>query len=250
MTPSFSYAGSPFVVRPDIVEAHRHYWAELAKPGSWWTGAGRVAIADAVRGTRACALCQRRKQALSPYAIEGEHDGGGALPEVALDAVHRVVSDASRLTRAWLEKTLANGLGDGPYVELLGVLVAVVSIDSFHHGLGLPLEPLPEPLPGAPTGYRPPSARPGAAWVPWIPAGEASEAEADLYPAGARSPNVLCALSLVPDAVRAMAALSKAYYVAPEKVADPTHCAPGRALDRAQMELIAGRVSALNECFY
>jgi AhpD family alkylhydroperoxidase len=24
----------------------------------------------------------------------------------------------------------------------------------------------------------------------------------------------------------------------------------GRALDRAQMELIAGRVSALNECFY
>ncbi len=250
MTSSFDYAGAPFPVRPDIASAHRRYWAELSQPGCWWTGAERVAIADAVRRARDCALCRRRRQALSPYAIDGAHDGGGRLPEVALDAVHRVVSDVSRLTRAWLDKTLASGLGDGPYVELLGVVVAVLSIDSFHHGLGLPLEPLPEPLPGAPSRYRPASARPGPAWVPWILAGEASGAEADLYPTGARTPNVLCALSLVPDAVRAMALLSKACYVAPERVADPAHCAPGRALDRPQMELIAGRVSALNECFY
>jgi hypothetical protein len=40
-----------------------------------------------------------------------------------------------------------------------------------------------------------------------------------------------------------------AQYVPIEQVPDPS-ADPGRALSRAQIELVAGRVSALNECFY
>ena len=59
-------------------------------------------------------------------------------------------------------------------------------------------------------------------------------------------------MSLVPDAVRAMKSLSAgSVHGNPSQVANPN--APARrrsALDRRQVELVAGRVSALNECFY
>ena len=57
-------------------------------------------------------------------------------------------------------------------------------------------------------------------------------------------------MSLVPDAVRVMGRLSKVHYLSPGLVAAPDACEPGRAIDRPQIELIAARVSALNECFY
>lgn len=237
-------------VREDIQAAHRAYWAELARPGSWWSGQERVAIAAEVRRASTCALCAERKSALSPLSVGGEHDSGGDLPAAAVDAVHRVVTDASRLSRTWLEKLHADGLGEERYVELLGIVACVVNIDQFHRALGLPLEPLPAPVQGEPDAHRPEAARPGPAWVPWIPAGKGTGPEADLYPASSKTPNVYCALSLVPSAVRALGALSKVHYLGPGLVADPTATEPGRSLTRPQIELLAGRVSALNECFY
>jgi hypothetical protein len=55
------------------------------------------------------------------------------------------------------------------------------------------------------------------------------------------------AMSLVPDEVRGLVDLSAAHYLAPTAMMD---LSAGLSLDRAQIELIAGRVSALNECFY
>jgi hypothetical protein len=182
--------------------------------------------------------------------VDGEHEAGDVLMPAAVDATHRIVTDASRLSKGWLEKLEADGLSDGHYVELVGIVSSVVSIDSFHHSLGLPLEPLPEPEPGAPTGYRPAGAVQGDAWVPWLPPSRASGAEATLYPGGAQTPNVFMAMSLVPDAVRSMALLSTAQYMSVKSVALPGVSEPGRAIDRAQTELIAARVSAANECFY
>jgi hypothetical protein len=86
-------------------------------------------------------------------------------------------------------------------------------------------------------------------WLPTIPADLATGGEADLYAGAPRVPNVVRALSLVPDAVRTLKELSVAQYVPLEQVPD-VKADPGRALSRAQMELVAGRVSALNECFY
>jgi hypothetical protein len=52
----------------------------------------------------------------------------------------------------------------------------------------------------------------------------------------------------VPDCVRELKSLSSAYYLPDTQVANPT--ATRGSLTRTQIELVAGRVSALNECFY
>jgi hypothetical protein len=243
-----SYAQAPVSVREDLPAAHRRAWQRLAQAGNWWTGAERVAIAAEVRNAWQCALCKERKAALSPQAISGEHKRISTLPEAAIDIIHRVVTDPGRLSKAWFDKTMASGkVTDVQYVEIIEVVVAVVSIDSFCYGLGVPLHPLPEPLPGEPSRYRPVTAQIESAWVPMIPNGQATGAEADLYGPSGQTGNVIRALSLVPDAVRQLKDLSAAHYLALEQVMDFTK---GRSLERAQMELIAGRISALRECFY
>ncbi len=248
--PAFAYADAATPIRDDLAAAHRAYWDELARPGAWWSGVARVAIAQQVRAAWSCSLCAARKQALSPAMVEGEHEPAGALAAPVVDAIHRITTDASRLSKGWFDGVLAAGLDDASYVEMVGVVTSVVSIDAFHDALALPREPLPEPVPGAPSRLRPSTAVQGPAWVPWIPGDRAAGAEADLYPAASRTAHVYMALSLVPDAVRAMGRLSQAHYVGLALVASPGACEPGRALDRTQMELIAGRVSARNECFY
>ena len=59
----------------------------------------------------------------------------------------------------------------------------------------------------------------------------------------------LRAMSLVPDAVRCLNEQSRAYYMPVADVADPSTNG-GKTLTRQQIELVAGRVSLLNECFY
>ena len=245
--PDISYRAAPVPVSDDFAAAHTRFWRRLASPGSWWTGAERVAIAAEVRQAWHCALCQARKRALTPTAVQGLHDHLNTLPEAAVEVIHRVVTDPGRLSRKWFNDTLAAGLSVEPYVEIIGTLVAMVSIDSFCRGIGVPFHPLPEPQPGAPSHYRPPSARQEDAWVPMIPVDGATGAEADLY-GGQAVGNVLRAMSLVPDEVRTLVDLSAAHYLPMGQVRDPS--ASTGALTRMQMELIAGRVSALRQCFY
>ena len=239
---TLSYARSPVPVRPDIEAAHAQAWSGLARPGEWWSGAQRIAIAEETRRARGCSLCRERKAALSPFSIEGVHDSSDILPETAVDVAHRVTTDPGRLSRKWFDGIIAAGLGDGHYVEALGVVVRTVAIDAFCRTIGAPAHELPAAEPGEPTGRRPERLGDDGAWVPMQPPGAA------LYE-GENYPNVGRALSLVPDEVRGIVALMRPQYMDVEHVPDPTYD-PGRAIDRAQIELIAGRVSALNECFY
>ena len=62
-------------------------------------------------------------------------------------------------------------------------------------------------------------------------------------------PNVIRALSLVPPDAALAIRQCEAQYIEIPNVIDATY-EPGRGLSRAQIELIAGRVSAINECFY
>jgi len=242
-----SYSAALVPVRDDFAAAHMRFWKRLASPGAWWTGAERVAIAAEVRQARHCVLCKARRDALTPAAVTGQHDHRGALPAAAVEVIHRVVTDPGRLSRQWCKDTLDAGLSAEQYVEIIGTLVSLVSIDSFCRGIGVPLHPLPEPQPGAPSSYRPPGAIQEDAWVPTIPVDRAIGAEADLY-GGQAVGNVVRAMSLVPDEVRTLYDLSAAHYLPMGQVRDPS--AAVGALNRLQMELIAGRVSALRQCFY
>lgn len=245
---AFAYANAGYPIRPDIRQAHRRFWERLAGPGSWWTGMERVAIAQETRNAVSCELCRTRKQALSPYARNGEHDHGGRLPEPAVDAVHRVITDQSRITRAWVERNDAEGFSKAAYVELVGIAVAVFSIDEFHRALGLALEPLPVPRPGDISRYRPIHLAEDIGFVPTVPPDGAVGAEADLWPNG-RTANVVRALTLVPDALRDWRELSDAQYLSFQEMGHFEQN-PERALSRLQIELIAARVSAINDCFY
>ena len=79
-----------------------------------------------------------------------------------------------------------------------------------------------------------------------IPASAAVGSEADLFD-GKMTGNVIRALSLVPDEVRGLNDLNAAQYLPMNKVMRND---TGRALGRSQIELIAARVAAINECFY
>jgi len=242
------YSPADVPIRDDLRAAHRLIWEYLARPGNWWTGAERVAIAAEARRAMSCPLCQARKESLSPGAVGGTHATTGALSANVVDVIHRIRTDPGRLSRAWFERVVADGLDETRYVELVAVVSQVTGVDFFCRSLGIPLFPLPDPLPGPPTRHRPASAKAGTAWVPMIAPEDASGPEADLYPPAPVIPNIVRALSLVPDAVRLLVRSSDAHYLPIAEIPNPA--ARRGALDRMQTELVAARVSALNQCFY
>jgi hypothetical protein len=241
----FNYGA--FQVREDIQAAQRALWEHIGAAGTWWTGAQRVAIAAAARQADDCQLCAARKSALSPAAVPGKHHGAGVLPSNVVDVIHRVRTDPARLSRSWFDAVIAGGLDVAPYVELIAIVTMVTGVDYFAHSLGIGRFPLPPPRYGAPARHLPASAKPGTAWVPMIAPEDAGGVESDLYPPGMMIPNIARALSFVPAEARMLQTLAAAHYLPVEQIGDPT---ARRALNRMQMELIAARVSALNECFY
>ena len=250
---SFTYSQSPVPVRKDLAEAHERAFDRISRPGTWWTGSERVAIANEARAARDCDLCVRRKQALSPFAVDGNHErpavGATELSGGAVDAIHRLVTDPVRLSRNWLnEQIAAEAYTLEQYVELIGVVTQVLSIDTVHFGLGLEPEPLPAPEPGEPSKRRPSGAAMEEAWVPMVAKDRLDPEDADIYGDGPRIGNVIRALSLVPAEVRALKDLSGAHYLSMDQMMKFGQ--QFRSITRDQIELVAGRVSALNECFY
>ena len=229
--------------------AHRRYWKRLATPGSWLTGAERIAVAKEVRQVANCKLCADRKTALSPYQVDGAHDTTSDLPDTVVEVVHRVTSDPGRLTKSWFDGIMQQDLSVECYVEVIGTLGSVLCIDEFCRGLDISLNELPEPAAGEPDHYRPANIREDSddAWVPMLPNVACSGPEADLWED--RMGNIVRALSLVPNEVRDMFNLGEAHYLDPEDVWNLTG-SPHGTLTRRQMEIVAARVSALNGCFY
>ncbi len=241
---AFSYDTCRDRIRPDLVAAYRRAWSRIASPGTWLTGAQRVAIADETRRALHCPLCLERKEALSPFSVDGEHAHADVLPAAIVDQIHRVTSDAARLSESWYRSLLDQGISAEEYVEALGVAVSVISIDRFHHAMGIAPEPLPEPVAGEPSRERATGIVEGEAWVPMQ---SAKIVGAEMGLPGGQAPFVIRALSLVPAEVEAWSDLSEAQYLARKQMMRFEQI---RSLDRSQIELVAARVSSLNECFY
>lgn len=254
MTISYQRASHP--VRPDLIEAHTIAWARIASAGTWFDGKTRVAISAESRNALECSVCRRRKAALSPFAIDGQHESLGSLPDVLVDVIHRVVTDPGRLTRTWFEQVTSAGLTDAEYVEAVGVIVATVSTDMFCRAIGVPLHPLPDPVPGEPHRRRPSTAHQrGEAWVALIhqkdllgPLDTPEEKALAEYWGGNNFAYIRRALSLVPEEALAWFRLAEILYLPGKWMRDFSR--EFRAITHAQIELIAGRVSVLNGCFY
>ncbi len=244
---SLAYPASPVVIRDDIIAAHQRAWQRLARPGTWWSGAQRVAIAAETRQATACAFCQQRQASLTPAAMTGAHAHLGALPHAVVEVIHRIRIDASRLTEQWYNQMRASGLSDAAYVETVGIVATTIAIDTFTAALGLPLHALPTPIDGFPSRSRPAGATTGLAWVPTVAPEAVSATEHDLY-ANLSGVHIHQALSLVPAEVTGFFDLDAVHYLPDAALRDFGH--EYRAITHAQIELLAARVSVLNQCFY
>ncbi len=245
---TFSYSNAPYPVREDIKQAHKTFWHNLANPGCWWDGTQRIAIAAEVRNAVDCEFCRQRKSALSPHTLSGKHNQNDILDQIAIDTIHQIVTDQGRITQTYVDNAARQGLTNEHYVELTGIVVAVFSIDEFNRALGIPPEAFPTAVTGNPSHYRPEHLSNDTGFVPMIPVNGAVGNEGDLWPTG-RSANVVRALTLVPNALRDWFSLASAQYLSLAGMGNLIRD-DNRSINRMQMELIAGRVSAINQCFY
>ena len=243
--------GVTLPARESLVRAIDVAWERLARPGTWWSGKERIAIAAEVRGAPVCSLCRQRKAALSPYTISGEHTSLGSLSAPAVEAVHRLTTDAERVTGTWVRGLAApssdGGLGEEPYAEIVSIVAIVTALDTFDMALGLPCRPLPRPVSGAPSRRRPAGAKQNLAWIATVAPEDVTPGDPDPYPLHGDK-NIHRALSLVPQEVINFFDLDVELYLKDHEIRDFAN--EHRAISHAQIELIAGRTSAINRCYY
>ena len=181
----------------------------------------------------------KREPPVIPGAIRPGSAKGFRTPRVAFQrrrarAARTIAADAHRIDRDWATQAIET-LGDAAYVELGSIVATVAALDAFAEALGRDQEPLPS----AEAGTRADTASADGvadigAYVPLV--------------SPFSGPNVSRALSLVPEANRLFFTNVGAMYGGVEQsFYDLEWTGP---ISRPQAELLAARVSALNECFY
>ncbi len=244
MLTEIEVGGEGLPIRESLVREIDVAWQRLAAPGTWWTGAERLAIAAEARHAIGCELCRRRKEALSPYTVDGTHDSLDELPEAAIEAVHRVVTDAGRITEKWVRSL---ELEETRYVEIIGVIAVLTGLDTLNRALGLPLNDLPGTIAGEPSRHKPAGTKRNLAWVETLAPEDVGEGDPNPYPLHGDK-NIHRGLSLVPQEVFNFFDLDVELYLKDHEIRD--FQTEYRAISHAQIELIAGRTSALAGCFY
>ena len=209
-------------VRPDLLAAHSGSLAHVARPGARFDGATRVRLAEV---------------AVAAYlAADPPPPWARPYGDPLLDAVHRLARHAGTLTQQWYEGLVSEGVHPLDWVEAVGVVVAVLPPVAFARAIGVPLPSTPPVVAGAPHGREAAELAPAA--LNWVPVA----APAD------RGAAVVQALSALPDEWHNMWQLAEAQYMSDQQMDDP--CWSRGTLSRPQMELVAGRLSRLRECFY
>lgn len=201
-------------VDPAADDAIRAALQAVAEPGSFFTGAERVAIAATARRSR------------------GLTASGPDLPPLLAEHATRVATDAISIRPSHLAAWEADGRAILAYVELVAVVALITSIDAYRVGLGTDLDALPAPASGRPEPVVAEAAATTNAWVPTVGVAVAPTA-----------------LSALPDEKATKDRLGKAWYLT-DQLIHSYDVEPGRELSRSQMELVAARTSWLNECFF
>lgn len=156
--------------------------------------------------------------------------------DAALDVAYRLARHAGTITEQWYEQIISEGMHPLEFVEILGVVVAAVPPIAFARAVGLPLPALPAPISGEPTGRE--AAELAPAKLNWVPVAAPADQVA----------SVVQALSALPDEWDNLWRLGAAQYMSDRQMDDPLW--NRGTLSRPQMELIAGRLSLIRECFF
>ena len=227
---TFEAASFPVPVPAHQLAAFADAWHWLGQPGTAWTGVEKLAIAEAARRATPRPLWDRRPATIDHLSTTPAN--GEVLSPLVVDTAERVAVEAAAIDRPWADAVIG-ALGDTAYAALAAVIATVVPIDRACSLLGRPLEPLPTPVGGDPTGERAETLVDIGAYLP---------AAAD-FPGA----NVAKSLSVAPTANMARLRVVRALYSG-DRFGELRW--DDGALNRPQVELIAARTSALNECFY
>jgi hypothetical protein len=208
-------------IRESLASVHE----QLRRSGTWWDAHQLGAIARRARDG-----FTQRSQPPWLRELPSEVDD---LPPAALAVIDKIATDPGSVDRAWATEQI-DALGDGPYVELVGITAVAVMVHMYADCAGEPVTPLGEPVvdAGSPSGERPAGLGDIGAHVPMTDPFDFA--------------NVARALSLVPSANLAFYTLVRPMY----SEAGFEHLVWETPLSRPQVELIASRVAAMNECFY
>ena len=236
------YADSKYPVRDDLDAAHADSFANIGSAGTWGTGAQRIAVAAATRKAGIDAGLLEAPDGAAPAA-------DAKLSKVVTEVIEKLAVSPATFEQADYERVLAAGLTDAEYVEMVGLVARMCDLDIFARGIGVPLRPLPDARPGQPSRQRPKSAVVEQAWVPTVPNLPAGGEEAKSLYDGEQRPYIIRSLSLVPQEFQAHRVLEGVQYSPFGKVFDYHH-QTHEGLTRPQCEIVAGRISARNECFY
>lgn len=229
------YEQTDLPVRDGLRSAHESVWQRISTTGSYWSGKMRVSFVVEARKSLECKLCATRKLALSPNAVEGEHDTATSLDPLIIDLIHRIRTDPGRYTKSVFDRFVEK-YSIEQYIELIGVVASSVVIDTLHRSLGLTPPDMIEPETTDPQGWEPTKVEAGGAWVPLS---QQDQFRTDLGFRGV--PNILRAMGAVPSTVSLFFTCFKNHY---SMMGVPLDLRP------SQTEFIAARVSALNQCFY
>jgi hypothetical protein len=236
------YSDSAYPVRSDLEAIHAKQINALGGPGTWGSGPQRLAIVQEARAARCEAGVQ---ESATPPQVE-ESD----LPEAARRVARQLAVRPQDFDRATYQQALDDGLTDASYTEIVGLVSRITDFDVLARGLGIDMVPLPAAEAGSPSRVRPKEAVQENAWVPTIPNGAAGgDLGKELYGEGHPQPYIIRSLSLVPSELRQHFELEEVQYLPLERFFDFGY-AHHENFSRSQVEVIAGRVSAINECFY
>jgi len=210
------------IVRDDLVEAHRVSLAHVASPGARLTAARRVQIAEVARDAY--------------LAVEPSPPWVRPFGDPALDVAYRIARHAGTITEQWYEQIITEGMHPLDWVEIVGVVIATIPPVAFARAAGVALPGLPAPIDGEPTGRE--AAELAPAKLNWVPVAAPADKVA----------SVVQALSALPDEWDNLWRLAGAQYMSDRQMDDPLW--NRGTLSRPQMELVAGRLSLIRECFF
>ena len=237
------YSNSPHAVRPAIAAAHEQTLNSFSTPGRWFSAEQRAQIVSEARAARVAAGIQESAHLTSDYTN---------LPAAVKSLARQVAVDTKSLTPDFFEDSLDAGLTDCEYVETVGIVARSLSTDVFCRGIGIDTQPLPALQAGEPSRIRPNSAKHEKAWADTVPGGSAGGEDA-VYIYGTDQPEaapfIYRALSLVPEEARGLIALGAAQYLEIDEFMNLDFSYEPE-ITRAEVEVVAGRVSAINQCFY
>ena len=236
------YADSAYPVRKDIQRVHQDQLSQFGEAGEWGSGAQRLAVAS-----------EARKAGIEAGIYEKPDDPGAPvefeLPKVAKEVVHQLAVSPKDFLQVNYDKAIAGGLSDTEFVEMVGIISRMTAIDVFSRGIGVPLRPLPPAKLGEPSRQRPKAAIKEQAFPPTIPNPPEGGPEADELYGGHPKPYIVRGLSLVPSELQMHLEQEQVQYLPMGKILEPQY-QHHEGLTRSQAEIVAGRISALNECFF